>query len=54
MVEALAGGWRHDPATAELLRDRATSDTDQKVRQTAEEALAGGWRRESEVSNNKG
>jgi HEAT repeats len=43
-VEALAAGWREDPGTLPLLRDRATTDRDADVRQAAVEALAGGWR----------
>lgn len=39
-VEALGAGWRDDPATAGLLRERATTDQHPDVRQAAEEALA--------------
>ncbi len=42
--QVLADGWRDDPATAVLLRDRATADTDWQVRQAAVQALADGWR----------
>ncbi len=40
---ALADGWHDDPGTAPLLRDRATTDTAEPVRQTAIQALADGW-----------
>jgi hypothetical protein len=42
-VEALVGGWGADPATGELLRERATTDTSEYVRRTAMQALASGW-----------
>ena len=43
-MQTLASGWRDDPATGDLLRERATTDTDWHVRQAAVEALASGWR----------
>ena len=42
MVEALAGGWGQHPATGDLLRERATTDTNGPVRRAAVQALASG------------
>jgi hypothetical protein len=38
-----------DPATLELLRDRATTDTNEDVRQAALQALASGWRHDPAI-----
>ncbi|MEV4052712.1 HEAT repeat domain-containing protein [Amycolatopsis sp. NPDC049688] len=38
-VEALATGWPTDPHTLPLLRDRATTDQDEDVRQAAATAV---------------
>ncbi len=43
-VQALAAGWRDDPDTLPVLRERATTDPDGDVRQAAVQALAAGWR----------
>jgi HEAT repeat protein len=43
-VAALAAGWRDDPDTLALLRERATTDQHEGVRWAAVEALAAGWR----------
>ncbi|MFJ9455229.1 HEAT repeat domain-containing protein [Kitasatospora sp. NPDC101447] len=42
-VGALAGGWRDDPATEELLRERAADDSDWQLQRTAVTALADRW-----------
>jgi HEAT repeat protein len=42
-LRALAEGWREQPETSELLRERAVKDQDEYVRETALEALAAGW-----------
>lgn len=49
-VEAIAAGWADDEATLPLLRDRATTDDDNDVRQAAVEAIERielGYRRRS-------
>ncbi|WP_416210767.1 HEAT repeat domain-containing protein, partial [Frankia sp. Cas8] len=38
-VQAIATGWRDDPATLPLLHDRATHDTDGYVRRMAVQAI---------------
>jgi hypothetical protein len=43
-VEALAVGWREDPGTVVLLRERASTDKNGAVRHAAVQALAVGWR----------
>ena len=43
-MQALAAGWRDDPATMPWLRERATTDQDEDVRRAAVQALAAGWR----------
>ena len=42
-MQAIAAGWAEDPDTLPLLRDRATTDTDEAVRQAAVQAIAAGW-----------
>ena len=49
-VDALAAGWREDPETAPLLRERATTDTAPVVRWAAVDALAAGWRDDPETA----
>jgi hypothetical protein len=39
-VRAIATGWPGDPATLAWLRDRATGDSDDTVRQAAVQAAA--------------
>ncbi|MBG0568711.1 HEAT repeat domain-containing protein [Actinoplanes sp. NEAU-A11] len=39
-VRAIAAGWADDPGTLAWLRERATTDTDDDVRQTAAQAIA--------------
>ena len=43
-VEAVAAGWRDDPGTLGLLRDRAVTDLSDYVRRAAVGAVAAGWR----------
>jgi hypothetical protein len=38
-VQAIAGGWPDDPGTLPLLRDRATTDHNEAVRQQAAQAI---------------
>jgi HEAT repeat protein len=42
-IQALAGGWRHEAVTLQLLRDRAANDDHPTVRQAAMVALAAWW-----------
>jgi hypothetical protein len=48
-VLALAVGWRDDPDTLPLLKDRARSDTNDFVRIAAVQELAAGWKDDPEV-----
>ncbi|MBD2635363.1 HEAT repeat domain-containing protein, partial [Limnothrix sp. FACHB-881] len=43
-VQELARGWKDDPDTLPLLKDRARSDKDSPVRQVAVQELARGWK----------
>jgi hypothetical protein len=38
-VQAIAAGWPTDPGTLPWLRDRATADTDEGVRQAGVQAI---------------
>lgn len=42
-VRALAAGWREDPGTLPLLRERVSTDPAERVRQVVVQALAAGW-----------
>jgi hypothetical protein len=43
----IATGWRDDPQTLPLLRDRAVTDPDVYARRTASQAIATGWLKET-------
>lgn len=43
-VEELARGWKSEPATLPLVKDRALSDDSEDVRQAAVQELARGWK----------
>jgi hypothetical protein len=45
-VEALAKGWKDDPDTLVLLKQRATADDNGHVRRAAVQELARGWKDE--------
>jgi hypothetical protein len=45
----LARGWKDDPGTLPLPKDRAARDDDSEVRQAAVRELARGWKEDPEV-----
>jgi hypothetical protein len=48
-LQELARGWKDDPDTLPILKDRARSDTDKSVRSAAVEELARGWKDDPEI-----
>jgi hypothetical protein len=50
-VRELASGWRDDPDTLAILKERAQSDENKNVRQRAVRELARGWKNEPEIQS---
>ncbi len=48
-VQELARGWKDDPETLPMLKERARSDADNDVRRAAVQELARGWKDDPEV-----
>jgi hypothetical protein len=49
-VQELARGWKDDPDTLPLLKDRARGDEDYDVRMAAAQELARGWKDDPDVA----
>ncbi|NJM98053.1 MAG: HEAT repeat domain-containing protein, partial [Phormidesmis sp. RL_2_1] len=49
--QELAKGWRNDPGTLTLLKDRAQNDDHWAVRRSAVQALAQGWKNDPTLFN---
>lgn len=48
-VQELARGWKDDPDTLPILKQRATSDKNPNVRRAAIQELAHGWKEDPDV-----
>jgi hypothetical protein len=48
-VRELARGWKNEPDTLAIVKERAQSDEDEDVRQSAVAELARGWKNEPEI-----